>query len=59
MELKVCREDKNFLKAQRRMYEKFLEDTRMEAQASAKLPDKDLTAHLDQLEAFGLKGADF
>ena len=31
----------------------------MEAQASAKLPDKDLTTHLDQLEAFGLKGADF
>ena len=57
--LKIVRDDKNFMKAQKKIYDKFHEDTRMEAQAAAKLPDIDLRMHLEQLEAYGLKGADF
>lgn len=59
MSLKVAREDENFMKFQKKVYDDFNEQTRLETVTAVKLPDVDLKTHLEQLDAHHLKGNDF
>lgn len=56
MALKVARDDRGFMKTQKKIYNRLNEETRLEAEASEKLPDLDLKAHMEQLESYGLMG---
>ena len=59
MVLKVAREDEGFMRHQKKIYDEFNEKTRLECKMAQKMQDCDLKAHLEQLEAYHLKGNDF
>lgn len=59
MELKTAREDEGFMRHQKKIYDDFNEKTRLECKMASKIFDYDLKAHLEQLEAYHLKGNDF
>jgi hypothetical protein len=59
MALRVAREDEGFMVFQKKVYDEFNERTRMELKMASKLFDYDLKSHLEQLEAYNIKGNDF
>ena len=59
MELQAAREDQGFMAYQKKIYDSFNEKTRLECKMALKISDYDLKAHLEQLEAYHLKGNDF
>lgn len=59
MALKAARTDENFMAFQKKVYDDFNERTRLECKMAAKIFDYDLKAHLEQLEAYHIKGGDF
>lgn len=44
---------------QKKVYDDFNERTRLECKMAAKIFDYDLKSHLEQLEAYHIKGNDF
>ena len=59
MALKAARQDENFMTFQKKVYDDFNERTRLECKMAAKIFDYDLKSHLEQLEAYHIKGNDF
>ena len=59
MALKIAREDEAFMSFQKKIYDDFNEQTRLETLTAAKITDVDLKAHLEQLDAHHLKGKEF
>ena len=59
MALKVARQDEQFINFQKNLYHQFTERTRLECKMAERIPDYDLKTHLQQLEAYHIKGNDF
>ena len=59
MELAAAQNDEAFIKFQKQAYANANERTRLECKMAAKIFDYDLKSHLEQLEAYHIKGNDF
>ena len=59
MQLQSAQSDEGFMQFQKKVYDDFNERTRLECKMAAKIFDYDLKSHLEQLEAYHIKGNDF
>lgn len=59
MNVESIREDEKYVAFQKQAYDEFNERTRMEVKMAQSINDYDLKSHLEQLEAYHIKGNDF